>query len=120
MSNRHESLEERVRQVLSNSVLFDVRDPGLEGAMVTAVRLSRDQQFADVRFSLGADDLDPRQAEQAFERASGFLRRQIANSVPLRRIPELRFHFDEQALAERRIGQILSGLEIRETDDSEE
>jgi ribosome-binding factor A len=122
MSKRPDIVAEEIRQLLSQALLFDIRDPRLEGVTLTGVRVSPDLQYADLRFTIGEDDPDIARVLQAFERARGFFKRLLAKNLRLRRIPDLRFHFDDRVEAERRINQILQGLHIPdpEPDDDDE
>lgn len=119
MTIRSEHIGEQIRQVLGTALLFDVRDPYLEGATITRVRVSPDLQFADVRYSLLNDDQhDLDRAATGFERANGALRRIVASKVKMKKVPVLRFHFDDDLVHERRVAEILD--ELKGTDDSRE
>ena len=112
MSNRSSVLAEQIRQVISEAIYFEMRDPNLEGITVTRVRVSPDLQFADVRFTPQDDVRDPEALAVALNRASGAFKRHLAKKVRMRRIPDLRFHYDEDVSAERRISDLLDDLEI--------
>ena len=53
------------------------------------------------------------------ERAAGALKREIASRIKLRRMPNLRFHFDDMLEEERRIGEILQGLQKEQSDEAD-
>ena len=120
MPHRNQALAEQLRQILSKALYFDMRDPSIEGVTITRVKVSPDLQYADVRFSIAEDGRDPATAVQALNRAKGALKGVLARKMNLRKVPDLRFHYDEDADAERRISQILQGLDIpeQETDES--
>lgn len=109
-THRLNNLAEQVRQVLSHALSFEMGDPGFDGVTITRVRLSPDLQFADVLFTELDDDTDPQVPLESFRRAKGALKRMIAQRVQMRRVPELRFHVDEDVVAERRIGKILEKM----------
>lgn len=110
MSHRMEQLEEDVRQVLASALMFEMRDPGLDGVTLTRVKLSPDLSYADVRYTLMAGSQGKQKAQSALERAAGALKREISSRIKMRRMPNLRFHFDEMVEEERRIGEILNDL----------
>jgi len=120
MSHRSRVLAEQFRQILSEAVYFDMRDPSIEGLTITRVKVSPDLQFADVRFTIAEDGRDPGNAVMALNRAKGALKRIIASKVSLRKVPDLRFHLDEDVDSERRISDILRELDIpkQESDES--
>lgn len=109
MSHRRESLASHVHQVLSYAITFEMNDPGLEGLSLTETTLTPDFQFADIKYIVPESD-DPQQAQAALDRARGALRKQVAQKVAFRRVPELRFHLDRGEQASKRIEEILENL----------
>lgn len=116
--NRALHLAEQVRQVVSQSLYFDLRDPALDGVTITRVKVTPDLQYADFRFTT-LNDEDTEMAHAALERAVPALRRVIAGKINLRRVPNLRFHIDDDMIAERRIGDILEKLHIPPAEEDE-
>jgi ribosome-binding factor A len=88
---RGERLQELIRQEVNFLLRNEIRDPRLGGVVATMVQLARDGSCARIWFS--ADD-DSHDAGEALERAAGFLRSQLAESLALKRTPELRFRRD--------------------------
>ncbi|MCB1043377.1 MAG: 30S ribosome-binding factor RbfA [Acidobacteria bacterium] len=109
MNARLEPICEQVREIISRAIAFEMRDPAFEGVTITRVRVSPDYQFADVRYTT-YDDEDRELAEAGFQRARGALRSAVAKQINMRKTPQLRFHYDEDVVAERRISDILEGL----------
>jgi len=119
MTNRADALAEQIRQIISEAILFEMRDPALEGITITRVRVSRDLAYADIRFTPQDDVRDPETVARSLQRAAGAFRRFLSQKTKLRRTPQLRFHFDEDVVAERRISDILQNMDIsREEDDA--
>ena len=119
MSQRAFVLAEQIRQVLSYALSFEMRDPELHGITVTRVKLSPDLQFVDVRFFYYDEAKTPQTVLAALNRAKGAFKRLIAGKVAMRRVPELRFHFDEDMASEQKIEEILKNLEIPEQEQDE-
>ena len=116
MSHRLHNLTEQLRQVLSYALSFEMGDPGFDGVTITRVKLSPDLQYADVLFTELDDEIDPEIPLESFRRAKGALKRLIAQRIQMRRVPELRFHYDDAVAAERRIGKILESINEPEQD----
>ncbi len=95
-------IEELFREELNSLLDSEISDPRLEGARVTAVELSSDGSRARIWFALvGADEtVGVRDVQAAFERASGFLRSRLCETLALKRMPELRFRHDPSVLLE--------------------
>lgn len=83
---------------LRSLVRDDVSDPVLAGARITAVVLSVDYRQARVHFATiagaGDESRQRAQSEQAFVRATPFLRARLADAIDMKRVPDLRFVFD--------------------------
>ncbi len=90
---RHLRLERSILEELEMLLRDDVSDPELEGVRIRAVALSSDYRNARVHFLVPR--ARPRSAvERAFERATPFLRGRLAESVELKRTPDLKFVYD--------------------------
>ena len=88
-----------------------VHDPGIGFLTVTRCEVSADLQHARVYYTTLGDEKARRESARALERASPFLRRQLAGRLRLRRAPELLFFFDESVERHDRIERILRDLE---------
>lgn len=104
MSHRVERLNELFRRELSRLLLSELKDPRLSGVVVTGVRTASDLSYATVY--LRADD-DVDEAIEGFERASGYVRRELGRALRLRKIPEFRFVVDETLEHASRIEELL-------------
>jgi ribosome-binding factor A len=95
MSHRIERVNTLLRREISELVQHHLRDPRLgEFVAVTEVETSPDLQYARVFVSsIGGQEEEARVLE-VLNSAVGFLRSELARSVRLRRIPELRFLWD--------------------------
>ena len=87
----------------------DIADPALIGARITSLVLSVDYRHARVHFALqggGVINVDQERAsvERAFERATPFLRAQLADAIDIKRVPDLRFVFDGVVLPDDKEG----------------
>ncbi len=95
MGLRQERLADQIRDIVAFCFLGDtLQDPRLGGVTITHVRVSADLQFATVYFRL-FDKKDLEGANVALENCRGFFRRKIAEAIAMRRVPNLRFLYDE-------------------------
>ena len=83
-------LQELIREEVNLILRNEVRDPRLDGVVITMVELAGDGSCARLWFTAEGDD-DKR---EACEHIAGFLRTQLAESLGLKRTPELRFRRD--------------------------
>jgi ribosome-binding factor A len=91
-----------------------VHDPGIGFITLTRVKVSPDLQMARVYYTSLGDESARRETAKALERATGFLRRQVGERLTLRRVPELKFQFDESVMHQDRVEQILRDLHQEE------
>ena len=115
--SRPDRVADQLRSELANLLARDVHDPGIGFVTLTRVQVSPDLQQARVFFTSlgptgpGNDAAKARQnSERALERATPFLRRQIGSRLRLRRVPELRFIYDESIAGQDRIEQLINEL----------
>lgn len=105
---RSRRIEERIQRLLSDMIRTQVRDPRVEGVVITHVRVSRDLGVAWVYYSTWGSDHGADPALQAgLERAGGFLRSQLARELSTRTVPDLRFRFDDQAERTRELDRLI-------------
>ena len=90
----------------------EVHDPGIGFVTITRVRVSPDLQLARAYYTQIGDEAARKETRKALDRAIPFLRRQIGARMRLRRVPELRFEFDESVEKQDRIEKIL--LELKD------
>jgi len=93
--HRSRRIEDQIQRILSEVIRVDVRDPRLNGSIITAVDVSRDLSVAKVYFTSLDPDQDSVELAAAFESAMKFIRGRLAQQLTVRNVPELRFHHDD-------------------------
>ena len=110
-------LNEQLKRELSGLIARKVRDPRIEGVLITDVRVTPDLWLARVFFRPPGGEGEADEALHGLEAASGFLRRELGRVLRIRRIPELRFLYDETLDSASRIESLLRELREEETED---
>jgi ribosome-binding factor A len=105
--SRKDKVAAEIQRLVNELLLSEVKDPRLAGARVSAVEVSGDLGVATVFFSTIALDEDPADIREGFEKARGFFRSRVGESLQLRRVPELRFRYDESARRGVEIGRLI-------------
>lgn len=103
---REERVGAEIRRELALLLRDEVRDPRLSRVTIQEVRVVRDLSHAKVYFTV----LDPAQAKQteaALNKAAGFLRRRLADSMNLRTVPRLAFVYDKSIEAGMRLSSLI-------------
>ncbi|MBN2469122.1 MAG: 30S ribosome-binding factor RbfA [Anaerolineae bacterium] len=112
MSVKQKRMEERIRTILSELLRVEIRDDRLKQVTVTRVQLDRELKYADVYVNAMGDESRRDEVLSALERASGFLRRELAQRIQLRTTPELHFHWDLNLEHGERMNRLLDELDI--------
>ena len=114
MSHRRvDRLNAQLKRELSGLIRARLGDPRVASTTVTNVRVTSDLSLARVFVrTLGSEDR--KEALEGLEAASPYLRRMLGAELQLRRVPELRFEFDETLDDALRIEQLLQ--EVRPED----
>lgn len=107
---RADRVAERLRAELSDLLLRGrLRDPGAKNVLISDVKVTDDLSQARI-YLRTLEEADSRRQDRvvaAFERAAGFLRKELAPKLKLRRVPELRFFWDDLIDRAMRIEAIL-------------
>ncbi len=99
-----------IQRVLSTVLQRETRDPRLTGVTITDVEVSQDLRNANIYFTHLGDESETEEVLHALERAAGFLRSELAQRTRLRRVPELRFKFDDSLIRGRHIDALLEQI----------
>ena len=94
--NRAARVGDEMQKVISQLLLTEVKDPGIPVmTSVMEVRMSSDLTHANVFLSVYGTQQEKQECMKALERASGFIRHEVAQRIKLRVAPELHFKLDE-------------------------
>jgi ribosome-binding factor A len=108
--SRPDRVGEEIRHELAALLAREVHDPGIGFVTLTRVKVSPDLQLARVFYTMMGDAAAREATAKALGRATPFLRRQIGARIRLRRVPEIRFEFDQSVEHQDRIERILMDL----------
>jgi ribosome-binding factor A len=110
MQNRPQRLGDQIREEIGVLLQREVKDPGIGFTTITWVKVSADLMVARIYYTVLGDARAKKEAARALERASPFLRRQVAARLRLRRAPELAFEYDESVARGERIEQLIQEI----------
>ena len=118
-SNRFNRIEEELKKVVSNIILYDIKDPNITGLIsVTKTKITPDLKYAKVYISI----LNSKNIKETFaimKKSSGFVRTQVAKKMNLRITPEIIFELDDSMEYGEKIDAILKEVmkEIKKEDE---
>ena len=115
---RARRLAERIREELAEILRREAADPRLAFVTVTDVEVDREFSQATIYLSTTDPGRPAEEVIQAFGRAGGFLRHELAARIQLRSFPRLRFRWDPSPDHGARIEDLLAGLRRKPPDRS--
>lgn len=119
-TRRQKRISELLKEELGKLLLREARDPRLDGVTVTHVEVSPDLNYARVYISLIGDEEEKEEALDALKHAGGYLRREIAERLELRRVPQLNFRLDRSIERGQRVLNLLNQIEEEREDEAPE
>ncbi len=108
--NRTQRLGEQIKRDLALLIQRELKDPRIGMVTVNFVDLSRDLSYADVNITvLVTDDSDEKIVESLtiLNEASTFLRMELGRALKARKVPHLRFHYDDSLKRGARINALI-------------
>jgi len=115
-SRRPEQVAETLRQVITDALVREVRDPRVGFVTVTGVLVTNDLSHARVMVSVGGEEPDKARALEGLQSAAGFLRSRAARALTTRSVPELHFELDRGLEHAARISELLNTIRREEQD----
>jgi ribosome-binding factor A len=107
-TRRSQRVADIVRAEISTLLLLEAHDPELRKVTVTEVLMPSDLKTARVYFSVLGGDAERLSADEALQRAAGFLRREVGRRCGLRYAPELHFFQDRSLEQGARVEELLA------------
>jgi len=98
---------EQIQRDLAELIQLEVKDPRVGLVTLTGVEVTQDYAHAKVYFTtMGSAEQVPL-VQAGLERASGFLRSQLAHRMKLRIMPQLHFIYDSSVAEGVRLSQLI-------------
>ena len=94
-SDRLRRVDEAVREVLSDAVTKELKDPRVGFVTVTAVHTSSDLRHARVYVSVLGDEGVRERSLDGLRSAHGFLQKRVADELRVKHTPTLDFIYDD-------------------------
>lgn len=94
-SHRVARIAEAIREVASETILFELQDPRVKGVTVTRAEVSGDLQHAKVYVSVMGSEKEQQLTMHGLRHATGFIQSKLARRLQTRFTPQLRFEIDE-------------------------
>jgi ribosome-binding factor A len=107
-SHRLARVNEVIREVAANAILFQIKDPRVKGVTVTRAEVSADLQHAKVYVSVMGSEKEQKLTMYGLASAAGFIQTKVAERLTTRHVPHVSFVVDEGIKKSLAIAQILA------------
>ena len=119
-------IESRIKQRAAELLQFEISDPRASFITVTRVEMKSDLLSGKIFYSVLGSQSERSKARHMLDHAAGFLQRQIAPVLDLRRMPRLSWEYDESIERAANMDQLIRDARQRdasirpEDDDTDE
>lgn len=110
MAFKRERLEKILEREISSIIFSEVKDDRLKYVTITKVDLTNDLSIATVYYTVLGDKDQVEATSQNLQDAKGFIKGILGKRLEVKKIPDLRFKFDESFEQGNRIEAILRNL----------
>lgn len=109
MSVKIDRINHSLVREISYILMTEVKDEDIKFVTITDCKTTNDLSFTKVYFTV-LDDKKRESTLQALKNAAGFIRRELAERVEIRHIPELEFVYDESIEYGKKIENIIEKI----------
>jgi len=109
-SRRVARISERIREAVSEIILFGLKDPRIGFVTVLEATVTPDVKEATVRISVLGSPARKRLTLEAIEHSRGYIQKQLGRRLKTRNTPTLRFELDEKTEKVKEIEETLEKI----------
>lgn len=117
-AGRIERLQDQIKKIVSEVIQGKLNDPHLGFITITEVELSKDLKHAKIFYSVYGDTDSQRETSKSLRRATGFIQRELAHEIRIRKLPAIVFKADNSVTRGLRIQELLDQIE-KDSDDKQ-
>ena len=103
--SRTDRIADQIQREIAELVRLQINDPGVRLVTITGVEVAGDYSHAKVFFT--RLDGKHQEAQNGLERATGFIRSQLAKSIKLRIMPKIHFVYDASVERGSHLSQLI-------------
>ena len=112
-SNRSDKVADLLKKEISLIITNEIKDIRLQNINITAVKVSDDIGIATVFYTVIGESIHKEESkidEIILEKFSGMVRSNLARKIKIRRVPKIKFRFDESIEYSENIEKLLKNL----------
>ena len=112
-SNRSEKIADLLKKEIALIISNEIKDIRLQNINITAVKVSDDIGIATVFYTIIGESVKKQESkidEKILKKFSGMVRSSLARKIKIRRVPKIKFKFDESIEYSQNIEKLLKNL----------
>ena len=112
-TKRSDKLSDLLKKEISLIISSKIKDPRLQNINITAVKVTDDIGIATVFYTIIGESIQKTQSNidsKILEKLSGMIRSNLSKKIKIRRIPKIKFRFDESIEYSENIEKLLKNL----------
>lgn len=112
-AKRSDKVGDLLKKEISLIISSEIKDPRLQNINITAVKVSDDIGIATVFYTIIGESIQKTQSNidsKILEKLSGMIRSNLSKKIKIRRIPKIKFRFDESIEYSENIEKLLKNL----------
>ena len=110
MVNRILKVQDLIHKEIAFLIIKDLNNPLLKMITISGVKVSKDLKYSEIYFTSLDKDVDKIQSE--LNKASGFIRNELSRRIHLKRLPSIKFKYDDTAEKSQKIDNIIKKVNI--------
>jgi len=111
-------INDEIARVVANVIRQELSDPRI-GTVVSVVKTetTNDLKFCKVFVSIIGDNEEQNKTLEALTRASGFIRKRVADTINLRQTPEVKFLYDDSIEHGMKMRKLIESVNIARSEE---
>ena len=112
-SNRSDKVGDLLKKEISLIIANQIKDPRLKNINITAVKVSDDIGIATVFYTVIGESIHKSKSsidKEILKKVSGMIRSNLSKKIKIRRVPKIKFRFDESIEYSENIEKLLNDL----------
>ena len=108
MSNRIFKVQDLLHKEVAMLLLTSIQNPEIKSVTISGVKVSKDLKYSEIYFtSLNNNNS---KIELELNKASGFIRNELSKRLHLKRLPSIRFTYDNTAEKSQKIEDLIKNV----------
>ena len=112
-SNRSDKVADLLKKEISLIITSEIKDTRLQNINITAVKVSDDIGIATVFYTVIGESIHKEESkidDTILQKFSGMVRSNLSKKIKIRRVPKIKFRFDESIEYSENIEKLLKNL----------